>query len=71
MTTTFLETPNATTSTGGRSVGNFAIRWVRVKKPTKKNETLAAINKRLFADPKKLLAWGEENTRRLTGHSRI
>ena len=57
------------TSIGGHSVGGFAVKWIRVKKT--KKETLAALNKKLFADPQGLLAWGEENTRRLTGRPRI
>ncbi|HEY4329823.1 MAG TPA: hypothetical protein VGN88_08805 [Phycisphaerae bacterium] len=42
----------------------------RVKKKPKR-DSLAALNKKLFSDPKSLLAWGEENTRRLTGKPRI
>ena len=58
------------TSIGGHSVSGFAVTWVRVSKPAKK-ETLTALNQKLFANPKALLAWGEENTRRLTGQPRI
>ena len=71
MTATFLDIPNVTTSTGGRSVGNFSVRWVRVKKPTKKADTLAAINQRLFSDPKMLLETAEANARKITGQPRL
>ena len=36
-----------------------------------KKESLKSINKRLFANPKKLLKWAEANSRKLTGQSRI
>ena len=64
------ETSPVKTSIGGHSVGNFSYRWRRIRKPARK-PSLAELNKKLFADPTALLAWGEENTRRLTGQSRI
>ena len=70
MTTQNFSALGVQTSIGGQSVGNFAVRWVSNKKPTKK-KTLAALNKELFSNPSALLAWAEENTQRLTGQRRI
>jgi hypothetical protein len=73
MTTTFSEMQKTDTSTGSRVFGIFEVKWVHVAKPAKraKKESLAAINKRLFADPKGLLAWAEANSQKLTGQARI
>ena len=70
MSVTYIPIGSPNTSVGGHSVGTFSLRWVHVKKPARR-ETLAALNKLLFANPKELLAWGEENTRHLTGQPRI
>ena len=60
--------PKSELQPGGR--GDSSFRWMRIKKSGKK-ASLAALNMALFADPKALLAWGEENTRLLTGQARI
>ena len=70
MTMTNHETPGVVTAVGGRSASGFAVRWVHVNKPTKK-ETLAEVNRRLFANPALLLQLAEANTRRLTGQPRL
>jgi hypothetical protein len=66
MSVTYYPVSNSHTSVGGHSVSNFAVTWVRVKTPTKK-ETLTTVYRRLFADPKRLEEIAEANTRQLTG----
>lgn len=70
MKTTYLETSGQSTSIGGHSVSSFAIRWVHVRQPSKK-QTLAALNRQLFRNPQRLLQAAEANTRRLTGQPRL